>query len=86
MKKEIICIYYEVICLGSDDCEGKYVSEHVIARKKTRKEANAYLKKWQEHKQKALEEGKWYGGYGYIYRNYTPVVRKATIIDFELKI
>ena len=83
MNKEIICTYYEVICIGADDCEGKHESKHVIAKKKTMEEANAYVKKWEETKQKAIAEGTWYGWHGYVYRDRTPKVRKKTIKESE---
>ena len=85
MNGDIICTYYEVVCLG-DDCDGRNWSEHVIAKKKTRKEANDYVKRWEETKRKAIEEGEWYGGYGYVYRDRTPEVRKKTIKESELKL
>ena len=86
MSEEIICTYYEVVCRGTDDCEGRYESEHVIARKKTIGEANTYVEKWEDTKRKAIEEGKWYGWHGYVYRDRKPRVRKRTIKESELKL
>ena len=84
MEDKIICTYYEVVCRGIGDCEGKYESEYVIAKKKTQEDAIAYVEKWEETKRKAIEEGKWYGWHGYVYRDNKPTVKKVTIEESEL--